>query len=230
MNLRLTIQIISKNKRGGNRVNLKLEVLQELMISKVVAVVRGNDEKEAIDISEAAIEGGFKAIEVTYTTPNVTKVFEALKDSDGVIGAGTVLDPETARHAILNGAKFVVSPNFNKDIAVLCNRYSIPYLPGCMTITEIITAIESGCDIIKLFPANRFDPSFIGAVNGPLPQVRIMPTGGVNLGNVNEWLGAGAVAAGIGSDLNKAYRSGGKESVKELCAQYVDAVNGGKSS
>jgi 2-dehydro-3-deoxyphosphogluconate aldolase/(4S)-4-hydroxy-2-oxoglutarate aldolase len=96
-----------------------------------------------------------------------------------------------------------------------------------MTITEIMTALEYGCDIVKLFPANRFDPSFIGAVNGPLPQVRIMPTGGVNLDNVGAWLEAGAVAAGIGSDLNKAYKAGGKESVKALCEKYVEAINGG---
>lgn len=207
--------------------NLKIEKLNQLVESKVVAVVRGKTPEEAIDISEAAIEGGFRAIEVTYTTPEAEKVFQALRDSDGVIGAGTVLDSETARHAILNGSEFVVSPHFDKNIALLCNRYSIPYLPGCMTITEIMTALEYGCDIVKLFPANRFDPSFIGAVNGPLPQVRIMPTGGVNLDNVGAWLEAGAVAAGIGSDLNKAYKAGGKESVKALCEKYVEAIKGG---
>lgn len=207
--------------------NLKIEKLNQLVESKVVAVVRGKTPEEAIDISEAAIEGGFRAIEVTYTTPEAERVFQALRDSDGVIGAGTVLDSETARHAILNGAEFVVSPHFDKNIALLCNRYNIPYLPGCMTITEIMTALEYGCDIVKLFPANRFDPSFIGAVNGPLPQVRIMPTGGVNLDNVGAWLEAGAVAAGIGSDLNKAYKAGGKESVKALCEKYVEAIKGG---
>lgn len=209
--------------------NLKMNTLNDIVQSKVVAVVRGATAEEAIEISEAALDGGFRAIEVTYTTPDTGKVFEALKGAEGVVGAGTVLDPETACHAIMSGAKFVVSPNFNKEIAVLCNRYSIPYLPGCMTITEIITALESGCDIVKLFPANRFDPSFIGAVNGPLPHVRIMPTGGVNLENLNSWLDAGAVAAGIGSDLNKAYRSGGKEAVKALCAKYAEAAIGGGS-
>lgn len=209
--------------------NLKIETLKQLAESKVVAVVRGGTAEEAIQISEAAIEGGFRAIELTYTTPGVEKAFEALAGTEAILGAGTVLDPETARHAILSGAKFVVSPNFNKEIAVLCNRYSVAYLPGCMTITEIVTAVESGCDIVKLFPANRFDPSFIGAVNGPLPQVRVMPTGGVNLDNVMNWLSAGAVAAGIGSDLNKAYRSSGKDGVKELCTQYIEAVKGGKA-
>ncbi|PWW20538.1 2-dehydro-3-deoxyphosphogluconate aldolase/(4S)-4-hydroxy-2-oxoglutarate aldolase [Cytobacillus oceanisediminis] len=208
--------------------NLKIDKLNQIVKSKVVAVVRGKTPDEAIDISEAAVAGGFRAIEVTYTTPEAEKVFQSLRGSDSVIGAGTVLDPETARHAILNGAEFIVSPHFNKDIALLCNRYSIPYLPGCMTITEIMSALEYGCDIVKLFPANRFDPSFIGAVNGPLPHVRIMPTGGVNSENIRAWIEAGAVAAGIGSDLNKAYRAGGKESVKVLCEKYVEAVNGGK--
>jgi 2-dehydro-3-deoxyphosphogluconate aldolase / (4S)-4-hydroxy-2-oxoglutarate aldolase len=204
--------------------NGKIEVINKLADSKVVAVVRGRTAEEAIDISAAALEGGFQAIELTYTTPDVAKVFEAVRSEGGLIGAGTVLDPETARHAILNGASFIVSPNFNRDIAVLCNRYSVPYLPGCMTITEIVSALESGADIVKLFPANRFDPSFIGAVNGPLPQVRIMPTGGVNLQNIGSWLKAGAVAAGIGSDLNKAYQSGGKAAVTELCRKYIAAA------
>lgn len=204
--------------------NGKIEVLNKLADSKVVAVVRGRTAEEAIDISAAALEGGFQAIELTYTTPDVAKVFEAVRSEGGLIGAGTVLDPETARHAILNGASFIVSPNFNRDIAVICNRYSVPYLPGCMTITEIVSALESGADIVKLFPANRFDPSFIGAVNGPLPQVKLMPTGGVNLQNIGSWLKAGAVAAGIGSDLNKAYQSGGKAAVTELCRKYIAAA------
>jgi 2-dehydro-3-deoxyphosphogluconate aldolase / (4S)-4-hydroxy-2-oxoglutarate aldolase len=204
--------------------NGKIEVLNKLADSKVVAVVRVRTAEEAIDISAAALEGGFQAIELTYTTPDVAKVFEAVRSEGGLIGAGTVLDPETARHAILNGASFIVSPNFNRDIAVICNRYSVPYLPGCMTISEIVSALESGADIVKLFPANRFDPSFIGAVNGPLPQVRIMPTGGVNLQNIGSWLKAGAVAAGIGSDLNKAYQSGGKAAVTELCRKYIAAA------
>ena len=107
---------------------------------------------------------------------------------DAVLGAGTVLDAETARHAILYGAKFVVSPHFSEEVATVCNRYGIPYLPGCMTIREMVKALESGCDILKLFPANNFDPSFIKSVKGPLPHVQIMPTGGINASNMQEWL------------------------------------------
>jgi 2-dehydro-3-deoxyphosphogluconate aldolase / (4S)-4-hydroxy-2-oxoglutarate aldolase len=198
----------------------KFEIHAELAASKVVAVIRGGDAEEAIQLSKAAAEGGIRAIEVTYTTPQVQSVFEALRDENLLLGAGTVLDAETARHAILSGAKFVVSPHFNSEVARLCNRYGIPYLPGCMTIREMVEALEWGCDVLKLFPANGFEPSFIKSVNGPLPQVKIMPTGGINLSNMNEWLNAGAVAVGIGSDLNKAYKTGGYKAVVELCKEY----------
>jgi 2-dehydro-3-deoxyphosphogluconate aldolase/(4S)-4-hydroxy-2-oxoglutarate aldolase len=199
----------------------KMEIYQQLLDSKVVAVIRGKDAQEAIAVAEAAVAGGLRAVELTYTTPNVAKVFEQLSGSAALIGAGTVLDAETARHALLHGAQFVVSPYFDAEIAVMCNRYNVPYLPGCMTIKEMVQATEAGCDILKLFPANGFEPSFIGSVNGPLPNVRIMPTGGININNMNAWLDAGAVAVGIGSDLTKAYRSSGKEAVVQLVKDYL---------
>ncbi|MFD1864389.1 bifunctional 2-keto-4-hydroxyglutarate aldolase/2-keto-3-deoxy-6-phosphogluconate aldolase [Planococcus chinensis] len=199
----------------------KMEIYQQLLDSKVVAVIRGKDAAEAIAVAEAAVAGGLRAIELTYTTPNVAEVFRQLSGSEALVGAGTVLDAETARHALLHGAKFVVSPHFDAEIAVMCNRYNVPYLPGCMTIKEMVQASEAGCDILKLFPANGFEPSFIGSVNGPLPNVRIMPTGGININNMNAWLDAGAVAVGIGSDLTKAYRSSGKEAVVQLVKDYL---------
>ncbi|CEH29178.1 ketohydroxyglutarate aldolase [Aneurinibacillus migulanus] len=201
--------------------NNKYTVLQKLTESKVVAVIRGENAEEAIQLSKAAVEGGIQAIEITYTTPNATDVFHALEQSNALLGAGSVLDPETARHALLAGAQFIVSPHFNKEIAILCNRYSVPYLPGCMTINEMVKALESGCDVLKLFPANNFEPSFIRSINGPLPNVQIMPTGGIHLGNMKEWIQAGAVAVGIGSDLNKAYRKGGYEAVVTLSQTYM---------
>jgi len=203
----------------------KVEILKSLSEAKVVAVVRGKDADEAIAISKAAIKGGFQAIELTYTTPNVERVFQELEKEQAIIGAGTVLDAETARHALLHGAKFIVSPHFSEDISKLSNRYCVPYLPGCLTISEIVRALEAGCDVVKLFPANNFEPSFIKAVNGPLPHVRMMPTGGINIGNISEWLDAGAVAAGVGSDLTKAYRSGGEEAVIDHCRKYIDIIN-----
>ncbi|TWT04379.1 bifunctional 4-hydroxy-2-oxoglutarate aldolase/2-dehydro-3-deoxy-phosphogluconate aldolase [Planococcus sp. CPCC 101016] len=202
----------------------KMEIYQQILNAKIVAVIRGKDADEAIAVAESAIEGGLKAIELTYTTPNVSRVFDKLADSPALIGAGTVLDAETARHALLHGAEFVVSPNFNPEIAKVCNRYNVPYLPGCMTIKEMVEATEWGCDILKLFPANGFEPSFIGSVNGPLPKVRIMPTGGINIKNMNAWLNAGAVAVGIGSDLTKAYRSSGEQGVTQLVKDYLNEL------
>jgi len=202
----------------------KMEIYQKILNAKIVAVIRGKDADEAIAVAEAAVAGGLTAIELTYTTPNVSRVFDKLAGSSALIGAGTVLDAETARHALLHGAEFVVSPNFNREIAKVCNRYNVPYLPGCMTIKEMVEATEWGCDILKLFPANGFEPSFVGSVNGPLPKVRIMPTGGINIKNMNAWLDAGAVAVGIGSDLTKAYRSSGEQGVTELVKDYLEEL------
>lgn len=201
---------------------LRYSILLKLEEAKVVAVIRGGSAEEAIELSKAAIEGGIRAIELTYTTPQVGKVFEALAQEDVLLGAGSVLDAETARHAILAGAKFIVSPSYMEDISPLCNRYSIPYLPGCTTLREMVKSLEGGSDIIKLFPANNFDPAFIKSVNGPLPNARIMPTGGINLTNMAEWLAAGAIAVGIGSDLNKAYATGGFEGAVELSRKYME--------
>ncbi|WP_408011767.1 bifunctional 2-keto-4-hydroxyglutarate aldolase/2-keto-3-deoxy-6-phosphogluconate aldolase [Pseudalkalibacillus sp. A8] len=199
---------------------MKHSTLAKITDSKVVAVIRGRNPEEAVQLSKGAIEGGIRTIELTYTTPQVDDVFRQLHNEDVLLGAGSVLDPETALNAILLGAQFIVSPHFNKQIATLCNRHGIPYMPGCMTIREMIEALEAGCDVLKLFPANQFDPSFIRSVNGPLPHVRLMPTGGINLDNMEDWLEAGAVACGIGSDLNKAYQQGGFEAVVKLSKQY----------
>ena len=202
----------------------KYAILNQLTEAKVVAVIRGGSAQEALEISNAAVEGGIRAIELTYTTPQIEETFRELQNTSALIGAGTVLDPETARHAILAGAKFIVSPHFNKEIAPICNRYGIPYLPGCMTIREMVEALEAGCEVLKLFPASGFQPSFIKSVNGPLPNVRIMPTGGISLENMNEWLKAGAVAVGIGSDLTKAYQNGGYQATVTLSKEYINKM------
>ncbi|MGE6376209.1 bifunctional 2-keto-4-hydroxyglutarate aldolase/2-keto-3-deoxy-6-phosphogluconate aldolase [Peribacillus muralis] len=202
----------------------KHSIIKQLTETKVVAVIRGQHAEEAAQLSKAAIEGGIRAIELTYTTPQVEEVFKQLVNTDALIGAGSVLDSETARHAILSGAQFIVSPYFVEGVAKLCNRYGIPYMPGCMTIREMATALEAGCDILKLFPANTIDPSFIKSVNGPLPNVRLMPTGGINLDNMKDWLRAGAVATGIGSELNKAFKSGGYKAAVELSEKYMQKI------
>ena len=207
----------------------KQEILSLIQSEKIIAVIRGKDANEALEISRASIDGGVFIIELTYTTPYIEEVFHKLKDSSGIVGAGTVLDTETARHAILLGAKFIVSPSFNEGVAKLCNKYNIPYFPGCMTIKEITQAMEFGCDIIKLFPANHFSTDIIKSIKGPLPAIQIMPTGGVNIGNLNEWLHAGAIAVGIGSDLNNAFANGGYESVRKIsrnfCRKILEGAN-----
>lgn len=205
--------------------NTKYETLQKIAEAKIIAVIRGGSAEEAIDLSKAAIEGGIQAIEITYTTPHVIKVFQALEQEKALLGAGTVLDAETARLAITEGAKFIVSPHFNREVATLCNRYGIPYLPGCMTVNEMVAALESGCDVLKLFPANLFKPSFIRSVKGPLPNARLMPTGGIDQDNIKDWIDAGAFAVGVGSDLNKAYQQGGYQAVVELSRTYLKKLS-----
>lgn len=203
----------------------KFSVLQKLFEAKLVAVIRGSNASEALAISRASIQGGFKVIEVTYTTPKAGSVIENLSEENVLVGAGTVLDAETARHALLLGAQFIVSPYFSKAISEVCNRYAVPYLPGCLTIQEMVEALEHGCDVVKLFPANGLDPNFMKAVNGPLPHLRMMPTGGINLKNFMDWLKMGAFTVGVGSDLTNAYRNNGGEAVKEQCKRYLNILN-----
>ncbi|RHW51178.1 bifunctional 2-keto-4-hydroxyglutarate aldolase/2-keto-3-deoxy-6-phosphogluconate aldolase [Bombilactobacillus bombi] len=187
----------------------KTETINALECAGVVAVVRGDSQDQAYQTAIACIKGDIKAIEMTFTAPaadqNITRlVQEYAADAEVVIGAGTVLDPITARIAILAGAKFIVSPSFNQDTALLCNEYQIPYLPGCMTITEVQTAMRYGAEIIKAFPGNVLGQKFVKAIKAPLSQVNIMPTGGVNLENMHEWFAAGVVAVGAGSNLTGA--------------------------
>ena len=207
----------------------KSEVILELMNKGLVAVIRGNSVEEGFNTSKACIEGGLKIIEVAYTNPNastiIKKLNEEYKDDDEVmVGAGTVLDEETARMAILAGAAFIVSPSFNHHTSIMCNRYAIPYIPGCMTITEIVTAMESGCEVIKLFPGSAFGPSYIKAIRSPLPHVLIMVTGGVNIDNIGEWFKAGANAIGVGGNLNTLGEQGRFDDIREIVSQYVNKL------
>lgn len=209
----------------------KLQLVQKILQEGVVAVLRGETPEEVVQMAEQAIAGGIKVIEVTMTIPFALRAIEQLArkyawDAEeesryAIIGVGTVLDPETARAAILSGAEFVVGPSLNRDTVMLCNRYRIPVMPGCMTIKEIQEALELGADIVKLFPGNLYDPSMIKAVKGPLPQANIMPTGGVTLSNLGEWIRAGAVAVGIGSDLtNEAVKRNDLSLIARKAAAY----------
>lgn len=206
----------------------KAEVLKRIEEVGVVAVVRANNSEQAEKISQACIEGGIPAIEVTFTVPGAEQVIKTLSEkfteAELLVGAGTVLDAPTARLAILNGAKFIVSPVFDLETAKLCGAYQVPYMPGCMTITEIVTAMKSGADIIKVFPGSAFGPSFIKAVKGPLPQAVLMPTGGVSLDNVHEWIQNGCVAVGVGGELTKPANTGNYAEVTNLAKQFVEKV------
>ena len=147
------------------------------------------------------------------------------KDNEKVvIGAGTVLDPETARQVILAGANYVVSPSLNVETIKLCNRYRVPMLPGVMTPTEAVTALEAGCDIIKIFPGNIVGPAAISSFKGPLPQGEFMPSGGVDVDNVDKWIHAGAYAVGTGSSLTKGAKTGDFEAVTKKAQEFVAAV------
>ncbi|MDT2662926.1 bifunctional 2-keto-4-hydroxyglutarate aldolase/2-keto-3-deoxy-6-phosphogluconate aldolase [Enterococcus hulanensis] len=203
----------------------RMEILSRLEKAGVIAVVRGKDQTEAVKASHAIIAGGVKGIEVTFTVPNaqaaIQELVETYQEQDVVIGAGTVLDAVTARLAIMAGAEFVVSPSFDSETAELCNLYQVPYLPGCMTITEMQQALKSGADIIKLFPGSVSGPSMVSAVKAPLPQINLMPTGGVNLENMETWFKAGVVAVGVGGNLLAPAAVGDFAKVTEIAQQYA---------
>ncbi|WP_202171422.1 bifunctional 4-hydroxy-2-oxoglutarate aldolase/2-dehydro-3-deoxy-phosphogluconate aldolase [Bacillus sp. USDA818B3_A] len=207
----------------------KLNVINKVSDSGVVAVVRADSIEEAKKISEACIEGGITGIEVTFTIQDADQVIKELVSNyqnhkDVVIGAGTVLDVTTARIAILAGAEFIVSPCFDEETAKLCNLYQIPYMPGCITLTEMKRALEFGVDIVKLFPGNAFGPDYVKAVKGPLPQINIMPTGGVDLDNVDQWIRNGCVAVGIGGNLTAPSKTGDYGKITEYAREYVQRV------
>jgi 2-dehydro-3-deoxyphosphogluconate aldolase/(4S)-4-hydroxy-2-oxoglutarate aldolase len=206
----------------------KLDILKRLTDAGLVAVVRAETADQATRIADAVLEGGCPGIEVTFTVPGAHRVIEALaaryKPSELILGAGTVLDPETARIAILSGATYVVSPSLNPETVRLCNRYQIPIMPGAMTIRDVIEAMEAGADIIKLFPGEAFGPSIIRAIKGPLPQAPLMPTGGVDVNNVGEWIKAGAVAVGAGSSLIGGAKTGDYAAITKLARQFIENI------
>lgn len=205
----------------------KQKILKKLATAGVIAVVRGNSKEEAIQASQALVAGGIVGLEVTFTVPNADQAIATLSaqyqgDEKVVLGAGTVLDAVTARLAIMAGAEFVVSPTFDQETAEICNLYQIPYLPGCMTITEMKTALKAGVDIIKLFPGSAYGPSIITGFKAPMPQLNIMPTGGVSLDNMADWFKAGVIAVGAGGNLLAPAAKGDFEGVTAIAKQYAE--------
>ena len=191
--------------------------------------MRAPDGKLLADVAEALRAGGVEAMEITFTVPNAPRVLEQVADRLGdkiVLGAGTVLDSETARTALLAGAEFIVSPTVNLEVIRLCQRYSKVVMPGALTPTEVLTAWEAGADVVKIFPSEITGPAYLKALHGPLPQILLMPTGGVNLQTAAEFLKAGACALGIGSSLiePKAVAAGDLCRIESLARQYVEIV------
>jgi 2-dehydro-3-deoxyphosphogluconate aldolase / (4S)-4-hydroxy-2-oxoglutarate aldolase len=209
--------------------------LRRVMESGIVAVVRSPDPAPLVNVLTALADGGVVVAEVTFTVPNALEVIREARRKLGdrvLLGAGTVLDPETARAAILAGAEFIVSPTVNVEVIQLCRRYDKLVMPGAFTPTEIVTAWQAGADIVKVFPAEILGPAFFRAMRGPLPQVKLMPTGGVDLSTARDFLAAGAVCLGVGSQLvdPKLVAAGNFAALRELAAKYVATVREARQS
>ena len=182
----------------------RIDILKKIVDLGVVAVIRADDPTKLQRIIEALREGGVSALEITMTVPGALGIIEqtaATMGDEVLLGVGSVLDPETARLAILSGARYVVSPMFKPSIIEMAHRYNVPAMPGCFTPTEILEAHEAGADMVKVFPANILGMKFFKAVKAPMPHLQLMPTGGVSLTNAGEWLASGAAAVGVGSAL-----------------------------
>jgi 2-dehydro-3-deoxyphosphogluconate aldolase/(4S)-4-hydroxy-2-oxoglutarate aldolase len=211
----------------------KVDILNIIRETGVIAIMRAQSSDQLIAAADAIKLGGVRAIEVTMTTPGALGVIAEAKaryGSDVIFGAGTVLDPETGRATILAGADFVVSPTLNLELVELCNRYSIPVAPGCYSPTEVLMGWEAGADFIKLFPASVGGPSLVKAILAPLPQVRIIPVGGVNLDTAADFVRNGAAALGVGSSLvnQKLLEEGNLDELTRRAAAYIQEVRKGR--
>lgn len=203
------------------------KIYETLIGNKVVAVVRTNIYEEAKEISEGAILGGFKVIEITMSVPDAPKLIGELKEkyNDLCIGAGTVLSKNEVDECIKNKVDFIVSPCFDEEIIEYCKEKKTLIIPGLMTMSEVNKARKLGLEFIKVFPGNVVGKAFVGAVKSIFPDLKVMPTGGVNKENINEWFNSGANCTGIGSDLNKAYKVNGFDGVKNYCEGVIEEIN-----
>lgn len=206
----------------------KEQILLKIQETGIVAVVRADSADRAKHIVEACMHGGIPAIEITFTVPKAHQVIEEIaktyRPEDIILGAGTVLDSETARIALLSGAQYIVSPHFDEKIVKLCNRYRTAVMPGVMSVQEAVSALESGADILKIFPGDLFGPKIIKAFHGPLPQAKLMPTGGVSIDNVDEWIRSGAVAVGVGSTLTQGAQADDYDLITQTGKAFVEKI------
>ncbi|HSW47030.1 MAG TPA: bifunctional 4-hydroxy-2-oxoglutarate aldolase/2-dehydro-3-deoxy-phosphogluconate aldolase [Phycisphaerae bacterium] len=204
-------------------------VIQQIESTGVVAIIRATDSAQLIDVVGALREGGLTCIEVTMTTPNALDVIRQARAACGdsaAIGVGTVLDAETARSAILAGAQFVVSPILDPAIVETCRRYAVPVMPGAMTPTEIVRAWQAGADFVKVFPTSTLGPTFIKDLRGPLPQIRLLPTGGVTLETVADFIKAGCAAVGVGGALvsSQVLKKRDFAAIRQTAAEFLERV------
>jgi len=208
----------------------KAEIVRQLEELGLVPVVRASSADEAMQVIEAIKAGGVNVLEITMTVPGAVRVIEKVADkygSDVLVGAGTVLDPETARACLLAGAQFIVSPALNLDTIAMCHRYSAPVMPGVLTPTEVITAWSAGADFVKVFPCGAVGgASYIKNLKGPFPQIKMIPTGGVSLKTAQDFIKAGASALGVGTDLVdvKAIREGNPQVVTDRAKEFIELV------
>jgi len=211
-----------------------IQMLQGMVDTGVVAIVRLSSSESLMNVAESIAKGGVRYIEFTMTTPGALATLEQVSErfgDDVVFGAGTVLDSETARAAILAGAKFIVAPNLNVDMITLCNRYSVPAMPGALTPTEIMQAWDAGAAVVKIFPARAFGPRYIKDVLAPLPQVKLAPVGGVSLDNVTDYIAAGSACVGVGSSLvnNVLIADKNWDALTERARGFIRGVQEGRS-
>ncbi len=208
----------------------RTEIISEIKRVGLVPVVRARSAEEAMRAIDAIKEGGISVLEVTMTVPGAVRVIEEVAKrygADVLIGAGTVLDAETARTVILAGAQFVISPSTNLEMIACCRRYGVPVMPGALTPTEVVAAWEAGADAVKVFPAGALGgASYIKALKAPLPQIELVPTGGVSLKTAADFIKAGAMALGVGADLvdTKALAEGNAQLITERARQFVEIV------
>jgi len=207
----------------------KMKTLEMIKECGIVPVIRAESALQARKITEAVKDGGINVIEITMTVPGAIDVIDELTeeysdDSEVVFGAGSVMDGETARNAILAGAEFIVGPALDEGMIKVANRYQKPVVPGAMTPTEVKKAMEAGADIVKIFPASMFGPKIIKAIKGPIPQAELLPTGGVDHSNVKDWIDAGSFAVGAGSAIVGGAKEGDYQKVKEDAARFVELI------
>lgn len=207
----------------------KYEVYNKLGEIGVIAVVRGKTCEEGIKIADACIAGGVSAIELAFTTPDAPTAIKTLveKYADNknvVIGAGTVLDTASCRLAIIAGAKFIVSPAFDKEVVEMCNLYRVVSCPGVMTPAEVVNALKAGADVIKVFPGDIVGKAMIKDIHGPLPQAPLMPSGGVSVENAGDWIKAGAIAVSAGGSLTAGAKTGDFNAITEVAKKFIAAV------